>query len=235
LVQLAVVAALAAGTPAKEREQAVDDLARALEIPESGVKVIRDLSHGHTMFARFDVLRRMRGFIRDHDKSLSLAELARFIGIGENPEIAMRYQALENCPADSFGRALHAFYREHGFGFPGEKHGIAEGFMFHDVGHVLSGYGVDPQGEIQQAAFQAGFVRKDGFLFLLFGIIQFHLGVRLTPIAKAERGLFDVDRVLRAATRGAACKVDLSEPFDLWKWTDVPLQTLRAELGIPPL
>jgi hypothetical protein len=45
------------------------------------------------------------------------------------------------------------------------------------LGHVLSGYDTDPDGEIQQAAFQAGFVRKDGFMFLFFGIAQFHLGL----------------------------------------------------------
>jgi hypothetical protein len=118
---------------------------------------------------------------------------------------------------------------------PGEKHGINEDFLFHDAGHVLSGYGVDAEGEIQQAAFQAGFVRNDGFLFLLFGILQFHIGIRLTPIAESAEGLFDVDRILRAVSRGAACKLDLSDHFAIWKWKDMPLQTMRAELGIPPL
>jgi hypothetical protein len=35
--------------------------------------------------------------------------------------------------------------------------------IFHDVGHVLAGHPTDARGEIQQAAFQAGFTRKDGF------------------------------------------------------------------------
>lgn len=86
------------------------------------------------------------------------------------------------------------------------------------LGHVLAGYGTDPQGEIQQAAFQAGFVRDNGFMFLLFGILQFHVGMRITPIAKSYEGLFDVPRVLEALRRGAACKVEV-----------------RAELGVPPL
>jgi tellurite resistance protein len=235
LVQLAIVAALAEGAPAPERETAVDALAKALEVSDTGVKVIRELSHGHTMFARFDVMRRMRNFMNTHDKRISFAEIVRTLGITENAELAARYRSLADCPADSFGRAFHSFYVEHGFGMPGEKHGIGEDFLFHDAGHVLSGYGVDPQGEIQQASFQAGYIRNDGFLFLLFGILQFHIGIRLTPIAKAEEGLFDVDRVLRALTRGAACKRDLSDHFDIFEWKDVPLQTMRAELGIPPL
>jgi len=235
LVQLAVVAALAEGAPVPARDAAVDALAKALDVPDSGVSVIRRLSHGHTMFARFDVLRRLRKFTQNYDKSVSFAEIARTLGITENLELASRYRALADCPEGSFGRAFHSFYGEHGFALPGEKHGLNEDFLFHDAGHVLSGYGVDPQGEIQQASFQAGFIRNDGFLFLLFGILQFHVGIRLTPIAKPEEGLFDVDKVLRAVTRGAACKLDLSDHFDVFAWKDKPLEAMRAELGIPPL
>ena len=107
--------------------------------------------------------------------------------------------------------------------------------VFHDIGHVLAGYDTDPQGEIQQAAFQAGFARRDGFSFLLFGILQFHLGMRITPVAKGYHGLFDVNRVLTALYRGASCKVDISEGFDVFAYKDRPLDEVRAELGIPPL
>jgi ubiquinone biosynthesis protein Coq4 len=107
--------------------------------------------------------------------------------------------------------------------------------VFHDLGHVLSGYGTDPQSEIQQAAFQAGFVRRDGFTFLLFGILQFHIGMRITPVAKGYQGLFDVSRVLTALRRGAACKADLSHGYDLFADKNRPLDEVRRELGIPPL
>jgi hypothetical protein len=106
------------------------------------------------------------------------------------------------------GLAIYDHFTSSGFAFPGEKHGVGA-MVFHDIGHVLSGYGVTPDQEIQQAAFQAGFSRNDGFLFLLFGILQFHLGLRITPVAKGYRGLFDVNAVLRALERGAACRVDL--------------------------
>jgi ubiquinone biosynthesis protein Coq4 len=107
--------------------------------------------------------------------------------------------------------------------------------VFHDLGHVLSAYTTDPQGEIQQAAFQAGFARRDGFSFLLFGILQFHVGLRITPVAKGYQGLFDVPLVLTALERGASCKADLSEGYDLFVNKDRPLDEVRAELGISPL
>jgi len=103
------------------------------------------------------------------------------------------------------------------------------------VGHVVSGYGVDPQGEIQQAAFQAGFARSDGFVFLLFGILQFHLGLRVTPIAKGQQGFFDVPKVLRALERGAACQMDFSDRFDFFRYAPESLERLRAHWGVPEL
>jgi ubiquinone biosynthesis protein Coq4 len=107
--------------------------------------------------------------------------------------------------------------------------------VFHDFGHVLAGYDTRPESEIQQAAFQGGFVREDGFAFLMFGIIQFHLGLRVTPVSPGYTGLFDVAKVLRAAERGAACTVDLSDHWDPFAVADAPVEQLRAEYGIPPL
>jgi hypothetical protein len=152
---------------------------------------------------------------------------------GSNAKLAARYRELGFCAQGTFGRAVYDHFVDNEFKFPGEIGGIP--MVFHDVGHVLSGYGTDPQGEIQQAAFQAGFARRDGFSFLLFGILQFHLGMRITPVAKGYRGLFDVNRVLMALHRGASCMVDISEDFDVFAHKDRPLDEVRAELGIPPL
>ena len=55
----------------------------------------------------------------------------------------------------------------------------------------------------------------------------------MTPIAKSERGLFDVRRVLRALARGAACRVDFSDHFDLFAYAAEPLAELRVRWGVP--
>lgn len=233
-VQLAIVMALVEGTPDDGTERAVRALASALGIAESGVQVLYDISHGHTLLARIEMMRRMRDSIRQNHGFPGFLETAlQALGLaGEDADLAGRYEALGASPPGSFGRAVHAHFRQNHFPFPGEKHGFSA-ILFHDLGHVLSGYDTDPQGEIQQAAFQAGFKRQDGFFFLLFGVLQFHLGVRVTPIAQPQRGLFDVKRVLRAVERGAACKVDLSAGFDLFAYADMPLDRVRAELGVP--
>jgi hypothetical protein len=233
-VQLAIILALVEGDLDGRTERAVQRFAAALGIEEQGVRVLYDLSHGHTLLARVEMLRRVRKGIADVSGFPGFFETAlQALGVSaEDPALAARYEALGALPEGSFGRAFHAHYRENGFPFPGEKRGVSA-VVFHDVGHVLSGYGVDPEGEIQQAAFQAGFRRSDGFLFLLFGVLQFHLGLRITPVAKGQRGLFDVKRVLRAAERGARCRVDLGQGFDLFAHAAMPLERLRADLGIP--
>ena len=235
VVQLAMVTALVEGAPGDATDAALRALASALDIDEEGLGVLYEVTRGRALFARFDMFRRFTRFIRGAKGFPGVLRFALpLMGLaGANEELAARYRALGDCAPGTIGRALHDHFVENEFKFPGELGGFA--LSFHDVGHVLSGYGTDPQGEIQQAAFQAGFARRDGFTFLLFGILQFHVGMRITPIAKGYHGLFDVPLVLTALQRGAACRVDLSEDFDILASKDRPLEEVRAELGIPPL
>lgn len=234
-VQLAIVTALIEGAPSQVTEREVRKLAAALGIDEQGLDVLYEIAHHRGLIARADMFRRVGRFIRSANDFPGVLRLALpMLGIGGgDPALAATYRAFEHCPPGSFGRAFYDHFLDNGFGFPGEMGGIT--MVFHDLGHVLAGYGTDPQGEIQQAAFQAGFARRDGFSFLLFGILQFHIGMRITPVAKGYTGLFDVPLVLTALHRGAACKVDLSEGFDTMGNRNKPLEQLRAELGIPPL
>jgi ubiquinone biosynthesis protein Coq4 len=142
---------------------------------------------------------------------------------------------LSLLPEGTIGREFWEHCAKNRFSVPGEKGGIPERMVFHDFGHVLAGYDTRPESEIQQGAFQGGFVREDGFAFLMFAIIQFHLGVKVTPVSDGYAGLFDVPKVLRAAQRGAACKVDLSDHWDPFAVADAPLEQIRAEYGVPAL
>jgi hypothetical protein len=181
------------------------------------------------------MFRRFTKFLRSADGFPGVLDFALpMLGIGAgDPRLAAKYHALEACKPGTFGRALHDHFIQNQFKFPGEPGGIP--MVFHDLGHVLAGYGTDPAGEIQQAAFQAGFARRDGFTFLLFGILQFHNGMRITPVAKGYRGLFDVPLVFEALRRGSLCNEDLSEGFDLFSRKDRPLDEVREDLGIPPV
>jgi hypothetical protein len=239
LLQLAMVMTTIDGQVEREPAASVARLARALDVDERGVTTLHRLAAHQDLLARIDIVRRVGGRLMGdawrEERWVGVRKMvASLRGGGEDPELARRFNRLGLLPAGSFGRALWEHWVSNDFSFPGQKHGIPEIGVFHDLGHVLSGYHTDPDGELQQAAFQAGFVRNDGFMFLLFAIAQFHLGLKITPIADAETGFLDVDKVMTALARGAACTVDLSD------WTygphlPRPLAEVRAELAIPPL
>ncbi len=242
LVQLALVTAMADGEVTEAKVDAVEALGRALGVREQGVGVLRLVARGHRRLAQAAVRRRLLGsFIREAMDEAGLSGVRRLLGplfgagVADRAR-ALRYKQLGLLPEGTFGRAFWEHCTARGFLFPGEsRHAIAERMVFHDLGHVLAEYDTDPAGEIQAGSFQAGFIRRDGFSYLIFVLLQFHLGIQITPIAAPEVGFFDAHRVLRAVARGAACKVDLSDRWDFWDVVRLPLDEVRARFGIPPL
>jgi hypothetical protein len=234
-LQLLVVMALVEGEAGHAPAEALARFAEALDVDERALDVLREIAAGHILVARIDMIRRVRGTLIRDQALATLKSMATAVIFGEDEKTVSKYRALAKYPEGTLGRVLFDSWREHGFGMPGEKGAMPERGVFHDVGHILSGYGVDPAGEIRQGAFQAGFVRTDGFAFLLFAILHFHVGVKITPIANAQKGFFDAKAVLRAAERGATCNVDLSDPaaWDFWSVAAVPVVELRKRYGIP--
>lgn len=104
----------------------------------------------------------------------------------DEPALSARYRALGQAPEGSLGRAYHDFIVANGYSFPGEKGAAAEAITFHDMTHVLSGYGTTPQEEILVVAFSAGYSRQENFNWLMFVLMQFQLGMGLAPGVEAE-------------------------------------------------
>lgn len=218
-------------------------LSAALDVHADEVRTFQELSEGRMMHVRFDVARRFwareRAVEMAKDKGIGwlVSSLSTLAGLRTDTAIASRYRALRECPAGSLGRGYFDFIRGNGFSFPGEKGSPPEFITLHDLTHVLSGYGTDPAGELQVLSFHAGCRREqdDPFGFILFGLAQFQLGVRLSPIADGFTGKIDPDLVLKALVRGKACEVDPTKGWDPWPEMDTPLDELRARVGIPPL
>ena len=240
VVQLASIAAMVEGDVTADEAAAVKALAAALGVHEAGLRVLDDIAADHQFMTRFDMLRRIMGkFGTKAYNEEGLAGVGKmlklFTGGGEDLELAWKYKQLSLLPEGTLGREFWEHCAKNKFGVPGEKTGIPERMVFHDFGHVLAGYDTRPESEIQQGAFQGGFVREDGFAFLMFAVIQFHLGLKVTPVSPGYTGLFDVQKVLVAAQRGAACKADLSDHWDAFAVADAPVEQLRREYGIPAL
>ena len=87
---------------------------------------------------------------------------------------------------------------------------------------------------IQQGSFQGGNRREDGFFFIQFVILQFHHGIRITPVTEPQSGNFDPEKVLWAIHRGAKLNVDITHQWNFWPLMSLPLQEARAKVGLLP-
>jgi tellurite resistance protein len=219
----------------------VEQFAQALEVCVPEVKDLRHLLKGEILRLRLDLVRRF--WLREKVNEIWNIEgirgidkfLRGMIGRYEDAALAARYQALEQYPSGSLGRAYWEYCRRNGFPLPGEKGGAAEPILFHDCAHILSGYSTDPEGEVQVACFSAGFQRRDPFTFVFFVLLQFHLGIRMTPITNARTGFFDPEKALTAIRRGAAMNVDLNNGWDYWPVMGEQVEELRRRYNILPL
>lgn len=226
-------------TPAEA--ELVERFASALHVSLPEVTNLRHVVKREIVHLRLDLVRRfwLREKVAEIWNQEGLRGLAKFVGglagTYENAELAARYQALAQYPAGSLGRSYWEYCRSNGFALPGERNGAPEAILFHDCAHILSGYGTDPQGEVQVACFSAGFQRRDPFLFVFFVLLQFHLGIRMTPITKARTGFFDPELALLAIRRGAAMTVDLNHEWDYWPVMREPVEVLRQQYNILPM
>jgi hypothetical protein len=214
VVQGLVVMSMIDQEASEKEADLVEQFAHALEVSLPEVKDLRHLLKGELLQLRLDMARRFWlrekvGEIWDKDGLHGIIAFARgMIGKYENAALAARYQALEHYPSGSLGRSYWEYCRTNGFALPGEKGGAAEPILFHDCAHVLSGYGTTPEEEVQVACFSAGFQRRDPFVFVFFVLVQFHVGIRMTPITEARTGFFDPVKALIAIRRGAEMNVD---------------------------
>lgn len=240
LVQGLIVMSLIDREASSQETDLVEQYAQALEVSIPEVKDLRYLLKGEILHLRLDLARRF--WLREKVIGIWNSEGIRgiyklvrgLLGKYENAELAARYKALEQYPSGSLGRVYWEYCRNNGFALPGEKDGAPEPILFHDCAHVLSGYGTEPEGEVQVACFSAGFQRRDPWLFVFFVLLQFHVGIRMTPITKARTGFFDPAKALIAIQRGASMNVDLNNGWDYWPVMGEQVEELRRRYNILP-
>jgi hypothetical protein len=162
--------------------------------------------------------------------------VSMFLRTHESPEVAARYRTLAELPPETLGAGLIHALRESGFSLPGER-GSPEDYMVrHDLVHVLADLGTDARSEVEAGSFMAGCRHDDGFALLIFVLLQFHCGVRVTPVAPGEKGLVDPRRMLDALRRSVFMTIDPSERTS-WNYEadfTEPIDRLRARYHISP-
>ena len=240
LVDAMIVCTFASGDAREDQVELIERFGAALGVAQPAVVDLRRLVHRRLATMRLHILRHMYigeriAELWEDQGFLGLLEtLGLMRGWREEPELAARYQALGELPPGTLGREYYQHCRKGGFPLPGERYAMIEGIAVHDMAHVLGGYGTDPAGEMQVAAFTAGFRREQGLYILLFVLCQFDLGVQMVPVAAPELGTLDPDAFLAALKRGSRMTVDLFDDWDYWAVVGEPVTTLRERYGITP-
>lgn len=240
LVQGMIVMSLIDQVVSSQEADLVEQFTQALEVNIPEVKDLRYLLEREILQLRLDLARRF--WLREKVIGIWNNEgikgiyklVCGLMGKHEDASLAARYQALEQYPPGSLGRSLWEYWRKNGFALPGEKGGAPELILFHDCAHVLSGYGTAPEEEVRVACFSAGFQRRDPFTFVLFVLLQFHMGIRMTPVTEARTGFFNPEKAMIAVRRGAAMKVDLNNGWDYWPVMGEQVEELRRRYNILP-
>ena len=235
----AIMMALIDGEAAESEMKLVDSFARAFGIADASLKDMHRFADGHFKIIRIDLMRRFVAAdrLKKEWNEKGLRGIWSLISVaikGEDAALAAKYQALEQLPEGTLGREYFEFIRRSGFSLPGEKGSGPELIMFHDCNHVLGDYGTSAEEETQVAAFHAGYRGHDKFGLLLFLLMQFHLGVQITPTTAGVRGVVKPDLVFKAFERGTQVNCDLISDWDPAADFEVPVAELRARFNVLP-
>lgn len=196
LIRFMVAVSLADGPPSLAQVSLMSSFAAALGVDEPSVAVVRHLAKGRLLRFRLAFLRHshVRAYLRNTRRLLGgLAPTIRSLLVTRgvlagDSEQSARYRALGDLPEHTLGYAFYRHCGAEGLALPGEKGGFPVGALFHDFSHVLAGYDTSPEGELKNAAFQAGFTRdEDAFFTMLFAIVIHTAGINLTPFPMPVR------------------------------------------------
>lgn len=240
LVQLSALAAMHALPMRADSFAFLKALARRLDTHDPVIDAIGAAMKGRKLKARILTMRRgLRVFLKEAWHAEGAWGVARFLGAmflkaTVNKDRMWHYKRLGLLPDGTLGREFFRHMATVGFAFPGEPQGIPDTLAYHDVIHVLAEHPTTPLGEIQQASFQAGNRREDGFFFAQMVVLHFHQGVTVTPATPATTGMFEPDKVLWAIHRGAQCNVDMTHGWDFWPLMRLPMHEARARVALLP-
>jgi hypothetical protein len=238
-LQSAMLATLMDEVVSPDEDLRVQALARAFALDEPRLRALHHVAHQRQALAFLDLAR--RSFARDAFED-ALARggpgklwkiVGPLVGLAGDPELAQRYIGLGALPAGSLGRAYVEFVTRNRLSFPGEHRAVPEAGVWHDLTHVLAGYGTSDEEEILVVSFIAGYRRDDPFFWLFTIVLQYHLGIRVSPYSPRKTGLFRPRAAQAAYERGTHVTIDL-ERWDPWPHFHRPLAELRREFGVPP-
>ncbi|MCY0994216.1 TerB family tellurite resistance protein [Nannocystis sp. ILAH1] len=240
LVAAMLVMAMADGEVGQAEADLVAAFAAALGVESSAVHNLDRLARGHYRRARLDIVRRqwapkkIAEMAAVQGRAIIPKAILGMLGLHQDPVLTARYLALGRLPAGSLGRSYFEYMVANEFAFPGEAYAPPEAMVFHDMTHILSGYGTTPDQEILAAAFSAGYSSYEVHNWFAFVLSQFQLGLQTAPNIPPARLQMDPARLLVAVRRGAAMTIDINDGWDYWEVIEEPVEALRERYHILP-
>jgi len=242
LVDALILVVCIEGEVQPRRQRALVELAAALGVRSHWVTLIDAFAHRRLLTIKRAVgtrspdVRRLFSRVWREEGLLGMLRALWFVmGFYRDRQLAARFHALERLAPGTFGRAIFDHCDTRHIPFPGDKGGMPERMMHHDLMHVLNGFDTDAAGECEIAGFYAGFTDGDSFTFIMTVLATFQLGLEVSPaVVKPDRGAFRPARVLRAYLRGRQLTIDVMGPWDYWELMPLSLAEAQARLGLPP-
>jgi hypothetical protein len=166
-----------------------------------------------------------------------LIQSAFFPDLIKDPKTAARYHALKHLAPDTLGGMIYTYFKEKGFGMPGEKGGTKEKFLLHDVYHILSGYPPVIPGEMLVSVFTGGNKAYQPMDWVIVPLLQWHIGAPAITYAKSvtERGMLYPAAYFNALRRGMEMRVNLMHKWSWWEVIEERVEDIRVKYNIPPL
>ncbi|MFM9041102.1 MAG: hypothetical protein ACKOHJ_02410, partial [Vulcanococcus sp.] len=213
-------------------------LAEELQIEPAVMADLEEVCRGHVLKAFGDLYRRT---FRELNHDSTLQGYARFIlpmlGLGIDQRHQERYAALEFSAPGSLGHALHHYYEQNSFPYPGSRQGLPYDYVAtHDVHHVIGGYATDPDGELQVLAFSMGLFPDHALLIAIPALLQFQMGIAdplAGSVAPKLKDQLQAPAFASALQRGSEVIGPIRDlHWDFWTWIDRPLEDVRQDLNV---
>ena len=175
---------------------------------------------------------RLVDWIRDYAPSLLPEDWARRPDAAKGSEKST-LDSLAHLPPGTLGYEYRRYFLDYQLDVPGEGNGvIPPWYAYHDVLHLLGNYPPTPKGELQVAAFSAGFARL-GWVSVVKTLLMFQYGLPLVRGVPPALGAATYSDLRRAYERGTRVNTNLMK----WNFREdfsVPVRELRSRFNIDP-
>jgi hypothetical protein len=246
ILQVMILGALVLRPLPEQVAEQLDRFATALSVGDGMLDVARHYARGSLGLAEFDFQR--NGYTAEWSAERQEAlHTSRTLQDAwqqsvADPDLAARWQALEDLPAGTLGRSITEMYRARGFAYPGTPGSAPPLLAQHDWVHVVADYGTTVESELEVFAFIAR-ANDDPRAFSLLAMV---VSLFETGYLRAGAGLFEsypgqlsrhgvAVRVADGMRRGAL--VDGSIDFLAVDWFELaprPVDEVRERFGVVP-